>query len=277
MSASLALLAAAGIGAACRGRDGWTDPAPPVHVFANVYDVGTCGITVLLVTTPEGHVLIDAGPKDAVPVVEANIKRLGFKLRDVRYLLSGHEHADHAGGFATLQWHTRAPVLTRIVSRTAMMSGRADPRDPQAGALPFFRPPRTVRVVSDGARLPIGGTIFTAHATPGHSPGATSWTWQSCAGKVCRRFAYADSLSAVSAKAYRFRDHPAVVATLRRSIATVAALPCDILITPHPGASNLFARLDGKAPLVNPAGCRTYAAAATKALAARLASEDKKR
>ena len=274
MSASLLILAAAvDLATACRGRDGWADRAPPARIAEGVYDVGTCGITVVLVTTPAGHVLIDAGPAEAAPLVAANVERLGYKLADVRYLLSGHEHLDHAGGLAELKRRTAATLIVSDRARTSIETGTVDPADPQWSSLKPFAPTDVGWTVPDGGRVALGGMTLTAIATPGHSPGATSWTWQSCEAGACRTIVYADSLSAVAAPAYRFRDHPAEVATLRASIARVHALKCDLLITPHPGASALFERLAGAAPLVDPEGCRRYADAADRALDARLAGE----
>lgn len=278
MSASLLLLAAAptllgDLATACRGRDGWADPAPPARIAEGVYDVGTCGITVVLVTTPAGHVLIDAGPADAAPLVAANVARLGYRLADVRYLLSGHEHLDHAGGFAELRRRTGATLVVSERARTSIETGTADPADPQFASLKPFAPADVGWTVPDGGRVAIGGVTFTAIATPGHSPGATTWTWRSCEAGACRTIVYADSLTAVSAPGYCFRDHPDEVATLRASIMRVRGLQCDLLITPHPGASRLFERLAGAAPLVDPEGCRRYADAADRALDARLAKE----
>src|SRR6187399_3757218 len=78
----------------CQDKDGWSDPAPPVRLFANVYDVGTCGIVVLLVASNDGHIVLDSGPADAVPLVAANIRRLGFALDDVKWIVTSHEHHD---------------------------------------------------------------------------------------------------------------------------------------------------------------------------------------
>lgn len=277
MSVSLWLLAAAADpaarAAACRDRDGWADPAPPARIAANVYDVGTCGITVLLVTTSAGHVLIDAGPENAAPLVARNVERLGYRLRDVRYLLSGHEHHDHAGGLAQLQRRTGAILVTRAPGRRVIGGGIPDPADPQASSLSPFPRARVGRTIGDGGTLAIGGTTFTALATPGHSPGATSWTWRSCANRVCRNFVYADSLSAVSARGYHFTDHPALVRTLRASIARVGGLPCDVLVTPHPAVGRLHDRYAARAPLVDRGACRRYAQEAGAALDRRLAEE----
>ena len=281
MSASLLLLAAApmvsgDLANACKGRDGWADPAPPARIAEGLYDVGTCGITVVLVTTPAGHVLIDAGPAEAAPLVAANVERLGYKLADVRYVLSGHEHVDHAGGFAELLRRTSATLIVSERSRASIESGTIAPGDPQWASSKPYAAAKVGWTLPDGGRLAIGGVTFTQIATPGHSPGATSWTWQSCEAGACRTIVYADSLTAVSADDYRFRDHPDEVATLRASIARVRGLKCDLLITPHPGASALFARLSGAAPLVDPEGCRRYADAASAALDARLAKEARK-
>jgi len=113
---------------------------------------------------------------------------------------------------------------------------------------------------------------LTALATPGHTPGALTWHWGSCQNGVCRQIVYADSLSPVSSKTYRFSDHPAYLAAYRASIAKVAALNCDILLTPHPSASDMVKRL-GDANVQNANACRDYAASLTKHLDDRLAKE----
>lgn len=129
------------------------------------------------------------------------------------------------------------------------------------------------RIVRDGETLALGSLRLTALSTPGHSPGGTSWTWRSCAGATCRTIVYADSVSAVSTDGYRFTDHPAYVATLRHSIDRIARLPCDLLITPHPSASDLYSRLAGEKPLADRRGCARYAAAGRTGLDRRLARE----
>lgn len=258
---------------ACQGKDGWSDPAPPVRLFANVADVGTCNITALLITGPQGHVLIDGATEEAAPAIARNIERLGYRLRDVRLILNSHEHLDHAGGLATLQRLTGARVVARAEAKPALESGRTDADDPQAGSLAPFPGVRVDRAVRDGEVLRVGPIALTAHATPGHTRGSTSWSWRSCAGRDCRTIVYADSLNALSAEGYRFSDHPALVATFRATFAKVAALPCDMLFTPHPGASDFAARLAATQPLADAGACRRYAEAAGARLDARLAKE----
>ena len=267
------------LAAACQGRDGWSDPAPPAHIHGHTWYVGTCGITVLLIETTAGLVLIDAGPVEAAPLVLANIRTLGFDPKQVKWLLSTHEHFDHAGGFAALQAATGAKLAVGPFAAQALRSGKPYPDDPQAALLQdhLMKPARVDRVLRDGGALAVGGTHFTAHATPAHSPGSTSWTWGSCDESRCLNVAAADSISTISADAYRFTDHPRRIAAAERGFSAIAALPCDLMITPHPSVSNLFERLSGAAPLIDSAACRTYAQAGRERLAKRLSTEGKQK
>lgn len=257
----------------CAGKDGWSDPAPPIRIFANVYDVGTCGITVLLIAGPKGHILIDAATAKAVPSIMANIHRLGFRPGDIKYLLSSHEHVDHVGGLYDMQRLTGATPVASAAARPMLESGKLAADDPQRGIVPEFTGVRVGRIVRDGDVISVGPLRLTAHLTPGHSAGGTSWSWTSCAGKACHGIAYIDSLNAVSADDYRFSAHPAQVARLRATIARVKRMRCDILVTPHPSGSNLYARLAGQAPLSDSKACAAYATAAATRLNQRLASE----
>lgn len=257
----------------CAGKDGWSDPAPPVRIYGNVYDIGTCGITVLLIAGPKGHIVIDAATAEAVPSIVANIRRLGFRPHDVKLLLMSHSHIDHAGGLAGLRRATGATLLASAAAREVVERGRFAADDPQRDILSPVERVSAGGILTDGQPVTLGPLRLTAHLTPDHSPDGMSWSWRSCEGGTCRTIVFADSLSAVSSDAYRFRDHPAYVARLRKTIAKVAALPCDILLTPHPGASDMAERLARTKPLVDPNGCRTYAAAATQRLDKRLADE----
>ncbi len=258
---------------ACAGKDGWSDAAPPAHVFANVYDVGSCGITVLLIASDAGHILIDGATSEAAPGILANIRALGLDPVDVRILINSHEHLDHAGGLAALKAATGARMIARAEAKPGLETGLAGAGDPQAGVNEPFPGVVVDQIVTDGETIRLGPIALTAHATPGHTPGSTSWTWQSCDGDTCRAMAYVDSLTAISADEYRFTDHPDYVAAFRDTLDRIDGFDCEILITPHPGASNLRERMAGKAPLVDPTGCRTYAQAARVRLDARLAKE----
>ena len=260
----------------CAGKEGWNDRAPPIRIFANIYDVGTCGLTVLLIAGPKGHILIDSGTAEAASDVAGNIKRLGFKLTDIKLMLASHEHLDHVGGAAELKRRTGARLMVMPEARYAVESGLLAPDDPQFGLWPPFPPARVDVLIRDGQTVSVGPLKLTAHSTVGHVRGSTSWTWTACEGRTCRAIVYADSTTAVSGPSYRFSEHSDYVARFRASLRKIAKLRCDILITPHPAVSNLYARLAGHAPLVNPNACADYAAAASRKLDERLASEVQK-
>jgi metallo-beta-lactamase class B len=259
--------------AACKDDDDWEKPAPPVRIHANTYLVGTCGITAILITGTAGHIVIDAGTEKDGDLVAENIRRLGFRLEDVKFLLSSHEHFDHVGGIARLQQLTGAQLIASLEAAAVLRTGAASADDPQAGMHKPFPAARVDRVIQDGETVRLGNLALTAVATPGHTPGALTWHWVSCDGGVCRSIVYADSLTPVSRDDYRFSDHPAYLAQFRRSIAKVAALDCEILLTPHPSASHMRDRLALGLPLLDPNGCRAYAAGLSARLDARLAKE----
>jgi metallo-beta-lactamase class B len=259
--------------AACEGKEGWSDPAPPVRVFGNTYHVGTCGIVALLIASDQGHVLLDTGPADAAQQLAANIRKLGFRPEDVKWIVTSHEHLDHVGGLAELKRLTGAQLAARTAAKGPLERGTVDWRDPQAGSIEKFAGTSVDRVMADGEHLVLGPIDLTIHATPGHAPGSTSWSWRSCERGTCRDMVYADSVSAISSDNYKFSQQRVYVDAFARSLGKIAGLPCDVLITPHPGASALHQRLAGKQPRADPDACLKYAEAGQAALEARLKQE----
>jgi metallo-beta-lactamase class B len=261
---------------ACEGAkdpDSWTKPAPPVRIHANTYLVGTCGISSILIVGSDGDVLIDGGPEAAADLIADNIRALGYGVRDIRFILTSHEHFDHVGGISKLQRLSGATVVTSAAAAKVLASGLPAPDDPQFGAMKPFPAVEVGRVVRDGEQVLLGNIMLTAMATPGHTAGALSWRWVSCDGGVCRTIVYADSLNPVSNDTYRYSDHPDVVTAFRASIAKIGSSPCEILLTPHPSASHMPERLALGRPLLDDQACKTYAGERTKALDERLAKE----
>lgn len=260
----------------------WSQPLQPFHLYGNTWYVGTQGLSAILITSPGGHVLIDGTLASNAEQIEANIRALGFRLRDIRVILNSHAHADHAGAIARLAQDTGARVWASANGARALMAGGNDPDDPQYGSIAGYPAVARVAVVKDGGSVRAGAVSVTAHYTPGHTPGSTSWTWTSCEGSRCLAMVYADSLTAVSNTHYRFSDdpsHPHRVEDFRQSIASVAALPCDVLLTPHPDASGFIERIERREPgttaaaLVDTRACKNYAADARKRFDARLRQE----
>jgi len=259
--------------AACGESTDWNQPAPPVRIHATTYLVGTCGISSILITGSKGHVLIDGGTEQGADLIAENVRALGFRMTDIRFILVSHEHHDHVGGVARLQQLSGAQVVASAAAKAVLESGQPSRDDPQFGSVKSFAPVRVERVIGDRQDVLLGDIYLTAMTTPGHTPGALSWRWEACAGAVCRTIVYADSLSPISNDTYRFSAHPTYLAAYRASLAKIAASRCEILLTPHPAASAMKERMTGAKPLFDPQGCKAYAARLGTLLDERLAKE----
>jgi metallo-beta-lactamase class B len=267
----------------------WNAPHEPFVLFGNTYFVGPADLSALLVVTRDGLVLVDGALPQSAAVIDRNIRALGFKTTDVTFILTSHAHYDHAGGLGALQRYTGATVLASAAGAKALAQGYPTADDPQyAGPKgDGFPTVSKVRVVADKEALTVGGVTFTPQYTPGHTPGATSWTWKACEGARCLDFVYGDSLTPISNKTYRYTGgagQPDVVERFRASIARMASLPCDILVTTHPSASGFAQKTKGRRdkglapgapgdPFVEPGACKAYAARASKALDERVRTE----
>ena len=269
----------------CDSCDGWNKPREPFRIFGNSYYVGTDGLSAILIVGDAGHVLLDGGLEQSAAVIDANIRKLGFKTEDIKLIVNSHGHYDHAGGIAAMQRASGATVAASPSGASALQRGENTPDDPQFGfgkAENGFPPVKNVKVIKDSEVLRVGNVAITANFTPGHTPGSTTWTWTSCEGARCLNMVYADSISAVSAPGFKFTAKPDVVNLFRRSITRLSELPCDIVVSTHPSATNLDAKLKKRAELkgagVDPfidQGCKALAATAMKGLEARIAEEKK--
>ncbi len=261
----------------CSSCDDWNTPSQPFQVHHNTYYVGTHGLSAILITSPEGHILIDGALPDSAPEIIKNIRSLGFDPGEIKLILNSHAHFDHAGGIAALQQISGARVAASPASVAVLESGSVGPDDPQYGIHLDYPAIKNVERFEPGDTLHVGTLAIMSHATAGHTPGGTSWTWQSCKGQSCIGVVYADSQTPVSADGFRYTDsdtYPTAVADFEQGFRTLEQLSCDIMITTHPGASSLWKRLeDGRQGLINPQACKEYAAKARKLLAKRLRTE----
>jgi len=251
----------------------WNKPQTPFRIFGNSYYVGTHGLS---------SVLIDGALPESAKQIANNIRSLGFRIEDVKIILNSHVHFDHAGGIAELQRLSGARVMASEWSAAVMKRGGVGRGDPQYGVLSPIAPIANVHELRDGETIRVGDTAITAHLTPGHTPGGTSWTWKSCEGKVCHDVVYADSLTPVSADGFRFttsRKYPHALGDFEKSFTFLEATPCDILITTHPEVSQLWDRLDarqrGTIPdsMIDSGACRELAEHGRERLQQRIAEE----
>jgi metallo-beta-lactamase class B len=284
----LALAAVSGLAQAhngevhCGSCKEWNQPQAPFKVYGNTWYVGTHGLSAVLITSPQGHILLDGALPQSAPLIEQNIKTLGFRIEDVKLIVNSHAHWDHAGGIAALQRASGAVVAASAGSALTLQSGTIPPDDPQFDAKSPVHVATLdkVKVVADGDTLPVGPLRLTAHLTPGHTPGSTSWSWRSCEDQRCLDVVYADSLTPVSSDGFYFSGKdgsPDISASFAASIARVAALKCDVLLSTHPDASGTLDKLAARTPANNtfiaPDACRAYAAHYRELLDKRLADE----
>ena len=243
----------------------WNRPQKPFRIWGNTFYVGPHGLSSILITSDRGHVLIDGALPESAKQIAANIQSLGFRMADVKLILNSHVHFDHAGGIAELQRVSGARVEASEWSAKVLSNGGIGKGDPQfAGGTPIS-PVANVQTFRDGDQIRAGEIVITAHLTPGHTPGGTTWTWKSCEEAACRNMVYADSLAPISSDGFRFSsssDYPHALSDFEKSFTFLETVPCDILITTHPEASSLWDRLQSRDkgltpdPMVNLSACR---------------------
>jgi metallo-beta-lactamase class B len=266
----------------CDNCKEWNAPVKPFNIYGNSWYVGTAGLSAVLVTSPQGHILLDGALPQSAPLIIANIKALGFRIEDVKVILNSHAHWDHAGGIAALQRASGATVMASASGALGLQSGTNGKDDPQYQANPVVHVAKVakVKVVGEGDTVKVGPVVLTAHMTPGHTPGGTTWTWTSCEDARCLNVVYADSLNPYASGDFAYTGKgktPDVSASFEASIAKVAALPCDIIIPVHPGTTDVLGKAARRSgtdnPLIDANACRAYAAEAGGLLAKRLAKE----
>jgi metallo-beta-lactamase class B len=269
---------------ACKNCAVWNAPQEPFKIYGNTYYVGTHGLGSVLITSPAGHILIDGGLAESVPQIVSHIRSLGFRVEDIKLIVNSHVHYDHAGGIAELQKLSGARVAASPWTADVMRKGIVPHDDPQFGVIIPIARVAQVATVKDAEVLHGGSITITAHFTPGHTKGGTSWTWRSCENGQCLNMVYADSLTPVSSDDFLFtesKEYPNGVADFERSYSFLESTPCDVLITPHPDFSKLWQRVEQRKSnpnaLIDPAACRTLAGSSRQDLKARLAEEGQHR
>jgi metallo-beta-lactamase class B len=215
----------------------------PHRIVGNVYYVGVNTISSFLVTTPQGHVLIDSTYERNVPTIEKSVARLGFKFSDVKILLGNHAHGDHQEGDALVKEMTGAQVMAMAEDVPALQAmkpgGKEHPID---------------RVLHDGDQVTLGGATLTAHLTPGHTHGCTTWTMTAQEGGKSYNVMFGCSLRPPMTLT------PALVDEFHRAFKTVRALPCDVQLGDHGAQYDMqekYAKMKegGPNPFIDPATC----------------------
>lgn len=260
--------------------DGWRAPVPPQHLVGNIYYVGAIGVSSYLITTAEGHILIDTGFDDTVPIIQHSVEQLGFRVADIRIILSSHAHIDHVGGHARMKKLTGAEIYASAADARTLASGGADDFIQWPKDTILYAPVKADRIVAEGEQVTLGGVTLTAHLTPGHTRGATTWTMDVAEGDVTRHVVFFSSASInPGTRLVNNPLYPEFVSDFEATFAKLSALPCDIFFAPHGGQfamAEKFAQLErgGKGnPFVDPAGWKRLVTEAEKAFRDQLAAE----
>lgn len=260
--------------------NGWKAPVPPRHLVDNVYYVGAVGVSSYLITTPAGHILLDTGFADTVPIIQRGLEQLRFKLTDIKIILSSHAHIDHTGGHALMRQLTGAQVLASAGDARVLESGGADDFIPFPRDTILYAPVKVDRIIKDGERVTLGDVTLTAHLTPGHTQGATTWTMEvKEAGRGYHLVFFSSASINSGTRLLRHPSYLGIAADLERTFTRLKGLPCDIFLAPHGGQfamADKFARLErgeGVSALVDPEGWKQLIDAAEGAYREQLAAE----
>ncbi len=234
-------------GKAYETRDSWRQPVAPVRIADHTWQIGTAGITAILIKTDDDAILIDGGLAQAADMLLAHMLALGVAPGDLKLILNSHAHADHAGAIRAVQRATGARLLNTAESAVLMAHGGSD--DIHFGDDILYPPVQTDRILHDREVVVLGDIRLTAHFIPGHTPGSLAWTWDDTSNGKPLHIAYVDSLTAPGYQLTGNLRYPRILADFQHSFATVRALPCDLLLTPHADASGWdYANADNPHP-----------------------------
>ncbi len=241
-----------------------TQRSEPFQIIGNIYYVGdTLHLTTYLITTPEGHILIDTGFEESVPGIRENIEKLGFQVKDVKLMISSHSHHDHIGGHALMKEVTGATVLATAADADVIESGgKTDFRDTG-----LWRAANVDRTIEDGEPVTLGGVTLMPHLTPGHTKGCTTWTMEVEEDGQKYNVVFVCGMRVnTGLPLVGNPKYPNSVEDFTRSFETLKSLPCDVFLGAHGYWFGVQEKLKRRAqgtgvnPFIDPEGYRAYIA-----------------
>jgi metallo-beta-lactamase class B len=255
----------------------WYEPMPAHRIIGNVYYVGSKDLATYLITTPAGHILINSGFERTVPLIRKSVESLGFKMTDVKILLASHAHSDHVAGHARLKEITGAQAFVMRGDDTVIATGG---KGQYFYTTARWAPCKVDRVLNDNDTVTLGGVTLTAHLTPGHTRGCTTWTWQvQDASKTYNIVVIGSPNVNAGYRLVNNADYPKIAADYEKTFAVLKSLPCDIFLGAHGayyGMLEKYDRLKAGAPVnpfIDPDGYRAYIADREKAFREMLAAQ----
>ncbi len=260
-------------------QDDWTEPFPAFRIAGNLYYVGSKGLANYLITTPQGHILINSDLEANVPLIRTSIESLGFKFSDVKILLISHAHADHNGASATIKKLTGAKYFVMDADVSVVESGGKTDffygNDPST----LYTPTKVDRVLRDGDEVKLGDAVLTARLTPGHTKGCTTWTMKVTDGAKTRDVVIVGSPNVNPGyKLVDNKEYPGITRDFERTFAVLKSLSCDYFLGAHGSYFDLeakYAKLKAgnAAAFIDPEGYKNFVADREKAFLDELAKQ----
>ena len=254
----------------------WTTPVEPFRLIGNIYYVGTEGLAVYVIRSSQGLILIDTAMPESTALIKESIGKLGFKVADIKYMLNTHAHIDHTGGFAEIKKESGAQLIAGAKDRP-LLEGGYYPGDEKNADL-AFPAVKVERPVNDGDKVTLGDVTLTAHATPGHSPGCTSWETRVKDGDQERSVLVFCSGTVALNRLVGTPTYPGIADDYRATFTKVKTMTPDILLAPHPemyGMEEKRAQLRDGAPnpFVKPGELASYIATLQEQFETQLAKQ----
>jgi metallo-beta-lactamase class B len=257
----------------------WTQPFPPHRVIGNVYYVGSQALASYLITTPQGHILINSSLESSVPLIRESIEKMGFKFGDVKILLISHAHWDHCAGSAAVKELTGAKYMVMDADVPEIEAGGKGNFQYGDSPTSHYQPTKVDRVLHDGDEVKLGDTVLTAHLTPGHTKGTTTWTMKAKEGDKTYNVVIIGSPNVNAGyKLVNNALYPQIASDYERMFRVLKSLPCDVFLGAHGnyyGMEAKYARMKegGPNPFIDPDGYKSYVAEREQTFRAELAKQ----
>jgi metallo-beta-lactamase class B len=239
----------------------WTEPYPPHKIAGNLYYVGSKGLASYLITTPQGHILLNSNLDTSVPQIRAGVEKLGFKFSDVKILLVSHAHWDHCAGSARIKELTGARYMVMDADVPEIENGGKDNFQYGSDKDTWYKPVKVDRVLHDGDEVKLGDAVLVAHLTPGHTKGCTTWTMKAQEGGKAYNVVIVGSPNVNTGyKLVKNAAYPRIAQDYDRTFQVLKSLPCDIFLGAHGEYYGMAEKMANKKGFIDPEGYKSYVA-----------------
>jgi metallo-beta-lactamase class B len=260
-------------------QNDWTEPFPAFRIAGNLYYVGSKGLANYLITTPQGHILINSDTEANVPLIRASIESLGYKFSDIKILLISHAHWDHDAGSDMIKRLTGAKYMVMDADVSVVESGGKSDFQYSNDPTTLYPPTKVDRVLHDGEEVKLGEAVLTAHLTPGHTKGCTTWTMKVRDGDKSRDVVIIGSPNVNPGyKLIGNQIYPGITEDFERTFRVLKSLPCDYFLGAHGNYFNMeekYAQMKAgvATAFIDPKGYKEYVAEREQAFRRELAKQ----